>query len=59
VALGQEADEDALEHRVLSRDHATDLEQGFLEALLGLERRRDGELAAICGHGVLLVVGVP
>ena len=36
VALREQADEHALEHRVLAGDHAPDLEQRLLEALLGL-----------------------
>ena len=36
VALREQADEHALEHRVLAGDHAADLEQRLLEPLLGL-----------------------
>ena len=36
VPLRQQADEHALEHRVLAGDHPPDLEQRLLEALLGL-----------------------
>ena len=36
VALREQADEHALEHRVLPGDHAADLEQRLLETLPGL-----------------------
>ena len=36
VALREQADEDALEHRVLPGDHPADLEQRLLEALPGI-----------------------
>ena len=39
VAAGEQADEHALEHRVLARDHAPDLEQRLLEPLLRRLRR--------------------
>ena len=47
VAAGDEADEHALEHLVLTGDHALDLDQRLLEqrarlALLALGRRRSG-----------------
>src|SRR5204862_4851343 len=39
VALCEQAYEDALEHRVLARDDAPDLEERLLETLLGLVGR--------------------
>ena len=39
VPLREQADEHALEHRVLPGDHAPDLEERLLEALLRLLRR--------------------
>jgi hypothetical protein len=47
VALGQEADDHALEHVVLPRDHPPDLEQGLLEAVLCLGRRGHGHVALL------------
>ena len=41
VPLGEQADEHALEHVVLSGDHSPDLEERLLEAFAGL-RRREG-----------------
>ena len=40
VALRQQADEHPLQHRVLPRDHAPDLDQGLLELDLRLLRGR-------------------
>ena len=40
VAAGEQADEHALEHPVLARDHPLDLEQGLLEQLTLLAERR-------------------
>ena len=50
LTLGQEADEDALEHVVLPRDHPPDLEERLLQAILRLGRRGHGHVAALHGH---------
>ena len=50
VAAGEQADEDALEHRVLPGDHALDLEQRLLEQLALL-------LYGGLAHGTLLARG--
>ncbi len=54
MALGKQADEHALEHVVLPRDDPPDLEQGLLQALLRLCRRRRGQVGARLGHIVSL-----
>ena len=53
VAAREQADEDALEHRVLARDHALDLEEGLLEQLALLAELGD----VVAGVGGLLVTG--
>jgi hypothetical protein len=50
VALGQQADEHALEHVVLARDHPPDLEERLFEALLRLGRRGHGQVDSLLGH---------
>jgi len=56
VALGQEADEDALEHLVLPRDDAPDLEECLLEPVADLGGR-GRRVVRLVGHGDLLVAG--
>ena len=51
VALGEQADEDALEHGVLPGDHPPDLEERLLEALLGLGRRGAGHVGHVVSLG--------
>jgi hypothetical protein len=53
MALGEQADQDALEHLVLTRDHPPDLEERLLEPILGLEGRGHGQVTGL-GHIVSL-----
>ena len=46
MALAEQADEDALQHLPLARDHAPDLEEGLLETFPRLVGRQDGLLFA-------------
>ena len=57
VALREQADEHALEHRVLAGDDAADLEQRLLEALLGLGGRRRCGVVGRSVTGLLLSDG--
>ena len=50
VALREQADEHALEHVVLPRDHPADLEERLLEAILRLGRRGDRQVSGLLGH---------
>ena len=50
VPLGKQADDDALEHHVLTGDHPPDLEQRLLETLLCLRRRYRNGVLALLGH---------
>ena len=59
VALGEEADEDALEHLVLPRDHAPDLEERLLEPVADLGGRGRESRSAGRTRMDLLVAGNP
>ena len=52
--MGEQADEHPLEHRVLTGDHAPDLEQGLLQPILDRVRAQ-----LLTRHLVLLRWGLP
>ena len=55
MPLGEEADEDPLEHVVLAGNHPPDLEERLLEPVLGLGGRGHGQVVALLGHVVSLL----
>ena len=55
VALREQADEHALEHRVLAGDHAPDLEERLLEPVPRLGRRGHGQVGGLLCHVLSLL----
>jgi hypothetical protein len=58
MAVGEQTDEDPLQHRILSGDDSLDLEEGLLETVLRIGRGDDGRGVELFGHVMLLLFRV-